>query len=270
MKILEKFSLKGKTALVTGAGSGIGRGYALALAEAGAKVALVDIVDTGIKNVKKEIENAGGKAIEVVADVTQKESIDKMIATIISSFGKLDIAVNNVGGSGKGGRVPPGDLPTSLRLTPQNFEGTYELTMKANFMCAQAEALQMMKQKKGKIIFTASISGTHGTVGGSIAYCSTKAGVIQMTKIFANELGKFGINVNSISPGVIETPMTEKSLESEAETKHLIGRTPMGWVGKPEDLQGTLVFLASDASNFVTGENIIVDGGFTLVPIHPK
>jgi NAD(P)-dependent dehydrogenase (short-subunit alcohol dehydrogenase family) len=193
-----------------------------------------------------------------------------MMATVLSSFGKLDIAVNNVGGSGKGGRTPPGDLTTSLRLTPQNLDGTYELTLKANFMCAQVEAMQMIKQKKGKIIFTASISGTHGTVGSSLAYCATKAGVIQMTKIFANELGKFGINVNSISPGVIDTPMTEKSLENEAETKHLIGRTPMGWVGKPEDLQGAAVFLASEASDFITGVNLVIDGGFTLVPIHPR
>lgn len=268
MGILDRFKLDGKAALVTGAGSGIGRGYALALADAGADVAVVDIDKANADKVAGEVKAKGRRAISIVADVTRKEGVDSMIGTVLKEFGKLDIAVNNVGGRGRGGQTPGGDIAPSLRHTEQNMDGTYELTIKANFMCARAEALQMMKQKKGKIIFTASISGTPGTVGGSIAYCTMKAGVIQMTKIFANELGEYGINVNSISPGVIQTRLTQRSLEDGVERKHLIDRTPMGWIGQPEDLQGAVVFLASEASDWMTGENLIVDGGFTLVPIH--
>ncbi len=268
MGILDKFKLDGKASLVTGAGSGIGRGYALALAEAGADVAVVDIDKASADKVAEEIKARGRRGLSIVADVTKKEGVDSMMNTVLKEFGRLDIAVNNVGGRGRGGPTPEGDIAPSLRHTEQNMDGTYELTIKANFMCAKAEALQMMKQKKGKIIFTASISGMSGTVGSSIAYCTMKAGVIQMTKIFANELGKYGINVNSISPGVIQTRLTERSLEDEVERRHLIDRTPMGWIGQPEDLQGAVVFLASEASDWITGENLVVDGGFTLVRIH--
>jgi len=274
MGILDRFRLDGKVALVAGAGSGIGRGYALALAEAGADVAMVDIEEERAHEVAEEVKAIGSQSVSLQADVSRNVDIAQMVGSVLKEFGKLDIGVNNAGISAG---ISAGKLPRSLGHTEEDWDWVYGLNLRGSFLCAKEEALSMMKQGKGKIIFTASISGIHGIIGSSVAYCATKAAVIQMTKILAYELGPSGITVNSISPGVTRTRMIEAGLKDPtrqdkvlADWKNIADRTPLGRMEMPEDLQGTLVYLASDASDYVTGINIVVDGGFTLFPIHTR
>ncbi|MDQ1279823.1 MAG: hypothetical protein QG670_1085 [Thermoproteota archaeon] len=252
MGILDKFKLDGKVALVTGGGQGIGRAFCLALAEAGADIAIVDIVEETAKKVAKEVEDLGRKSIVVKTNVMDRDQIDEMVLTITEKLGKLDIAVNNAGIGLPG---------TAEGMTRENWDRTLGIDLTGVFMCCQSEALQMMAQgTKGKIINVGSISGV--VANSNIAYGVSKAGVIMLTKRMAVEWGMYGINVNAISPSWCITPMTDRVPEATKQRwKEL---TPMGWAETPDDLLGTLVFLASDASDYVTGQNVIVDGGHLL------
>jgi gluconate 5-dehydrogenase len=249
--VLESFNLKNRVALVTGGGQGIGRGFCLALADAGADVVVVDINEQTAKSVALEVEAFGQRALPVKADVTDRNQVDEMILATVEKFGRLDIGVNNAG-IGRPGRAE------SMSLEDWNL--TIGVNLTGCFLCCQAEAQQMISQGKGKIINVASISGI--VANAVVAYVASKAAVIMMTKRMAAEWGKYGINVNCISPGWTLTPMTERvAAETKRRWKEL---TPLGRIGVPEDLYGALIFLASDASDFVTGQNIVVDGGHTL------
>ena len=261
MGILDQFKLDGKVALVTGAGQGIGRAYALALAEAGADVAVVDINEKTGRHVAREIEALGRRSVYVRADVTKPDEIEAMVVTTAAELGSLDIAVNNAWAGGRFIAPPP---PEEFPLDAWDF--TMSLLLRAVFVGCQAEAKAMRMRGRGKIINAASISATIANTG--VAYSAAKAGVVMLTRSLAAAWGKFNINVNCISPSYTLSPARRTDTKTDRDLMRSLH--PMGWYQRPDDLCGTLVYLASDASNYVTGRDIVVDGGHTLnVWLHP-
>ena len=254
MGILGSFKLDGRAALVTGAGQGIGRGYALALAEAGAHVAVLDINATTAETTATEIQESGKRALHFAGDATDVDDISSVIREIVSEWGRLDIGVNNVGGGG---------WVDAVDYTEETWDEAMSLNLKSVFMCAQQEFMAMRNNGAGSIINTASISGmivNRGTM--HAAYNTAKAGVIHLTRSLAVEWAEHGIRVNAIAPGNILTG-TEPP-EIKPWQKKWADMNPMGSLGEVTDLQGAIVFLASDASKFVTGHTLMVDGGYTL------
>lgn len=255
MSVLDLFKLDGKAALVTGAGQGIGRVYALALAEAGADVAVADLNERTGRLVAQEVAALGRRAAFVKADVTKTDEVESMVAAAERELGRLDIAVNNAWAGGRYLVNPPAE-----EFPVEDWDFTMNLAMRAIFLCCKAEARVMRKHGRGKIVNMASMSASIANAG--IAYCSAKAGVVMLTKRLAAEWGKYNINVNCISPSYTLSPARRRD---PRENRDLIRSLhPMGWHERPEDLCGTLVYLASDASNYVTGRDILVDGGHTL------
>lgn len=254
--ILDRFRLDGKAALVTGGGQGIGRGYAHALAEAGASVAIVDINPETVEQVAEEIRGLGRQSISVVADVTLTADTKRMVDTVVEEWGKLDIAVNNAGRT---------IWAKTEDMTEDEWDRVVDLNLKGVFLCVQAEARVMIPQKYGKIINTASMSGSVVNRPQSQAsYNASKAGVVHLTKSLAAEWAPHGIRVNSISPGYILTALVNKIPEVAQHLPFWTGLTPVGRLGQVEDLQGAIVFLASDASDFMTGHDLVIDGGYSV------
>jgi len=253
MADLSMFDLTGKKALVTGSAVGIGRACALALAQAGADVAIVDIDSkTGPKTVR-EIEALGRDSLFVTCDVTRKAQVQEMVKAVVGRFGRLDIGVNNAGIA---------ILGADEELDQTAWDKVIAVNLTGVFLCAQAEAQQMIRQKptEGKIINTASMSATIANCNAS--YDASKAGIVHMTRTLAAEWGRYNINVNCISPSYVLTPMHASTpLVVRQRIRDL---TPLGHVERPEDLYGAVVFLASAASNYVTGHDLMVDGGHTL------
>jgi len=253
MSDLSLFDLTGKKAFVTGAAAGIGRGCALALAKAGADVAIVDLNETaGLKTVA-EIRALGRDSLWVRCDVTQRDQVQEMVRRVAHHFGRLDIAVNNAG---------IGILGADETLEQADWDKVIAVNLTGVFLCAQAEAQQMLRQTPvaGKIINIASMSATIANCNAS--YDASKAGVVHMTKTLAAEWGRYNINVNCISPSYLLTPMHASTpLVVRQRIREL---TPLGHVQRPEDLHGAVIFLASAASHYVTGHDLMVDGGHTL------
>jgi NAD(P)-dependent dehydrogenase (short-subunit alcohol dehydrogenase family) len=253
--ILDSFKLDGKAALVTGAGQGIGRAYALALAEAGADVAIADFNEKTGQAVAAEVSALGRRSVFVKTDVTKPDEIEAMVSAAEEAFGGLDIAVNNAWAGGRWIVAPPAeDFPL------EDWDFIMSLALRATFVGCKAEAKAMMKRGRGKIINMASMSATIANAG--LAYCSAKAGVVMLTKRLAVEWGKYNINVNCISPSYTLSPARRRDSKEDRDLMRSLH--PMGWYERPEDLCGTLIYLASDASNYVTGRDMIVDGGHTL------
>jgi NAD(P)-dependent dehydrogenase (short-subunit alcohol dehydrogenase family) len=254
--ILDRFKLDGKTALVTGGGQGIGRGYAHALAEAGASVAIVDINPDTAQQVSEEIRGLGQRSISVVADVTVADDTEQMVETVVDEWGKLDIAVNNAGRT---------MWEKTEYIAEEDWDKVLNLNLKGVFLCAQAEAKAMIPRKYGKIINTASMSGSVvNRPQNQASYNASKAGVVHLTKSLAAEWAPHGIRVNSISPGYIRTALVNKIPEVAQHLPFWTELTPVGRLGQVEDLQGAIVFLASDASDFMTGHDLVIDGGYTV------
>lgn len=255
MGILDRFKLDGKVALVTGGGQGIGQGFAHALAEAGASVAVVDINPTTAKQVAGEIEKIGQQAMAIVADVTLSDDVKRMVDMVISKWGKLDIAVNNAGCV---------LWESAENVKEADWDKVIDLNLKGVFLCAQAEARVMIPQRYGKIINTASMSATIvNRPQKQASYNASKAGVVQLTKSLASEWAPYGIRVNSISPGYTITPLS--TAPAVAELKPFWTElTPLGRLGQVDDLIGAIVYLASSASDFMTGHDLIIDGGYTI------
>jgi NAD(P)-dependent dehydrogenase (short-subunit alcohol dehydrogenase family) len=254
MSDLSMFDLTGKNALVTGGSVGIGRACATALAMGGANVAIVDLDDTVGLKAAASIKAKGVDSLFVRCDVADKQQVQEMTDAVVKRFGRLDIGINNAGFG-----IKPGDSET---LKQSEWDRVMGVNLTGVFLCAQAQGQHMIKQSPsgGKIINTASMYGV--IAGGNCSYNAAKAGVIHLTKSLAAEWGQFNINVNCTSPSWTMTPgMINTPLELRARMREV---TPMGHLQRPEDLYGAVLYLASKASNFVTGHNLIVDGGHTL------
>lgn len=246
--------LKNKTAIVTGAGSGIGRAIALLFSKEGAKVVVADWSEKGGGETAEQIKKKGGEVIFVKTDVSKSGDIDKMVKACLKEFGQVDILVNNAG-IHKGAPLD--------ETNEKDWDKIIDVDLKGVFLGSKKVVPEMIKRGKGKIINTASIAGMVGFSEMS-AYCAAKGGVISLTKEMALELASKKINVNCISPGVIKTPMSEKILKDPAVKKNMKASTPYPRLGEPEDIAHAALYLASDESDFVTGENLVVDGGWTV------
>lgn len=253
MGVLDRFALTGRRALVTGGGQGIGKAFALALAEAGASVAVVDINLATATETAEEARAVGVAAMAIEADVTQRASVQGMIAEIVGAWGGLDIGVNNAGI----GRWANGE-----EMAEADWDAVMDLNLKGVFLCCQAEGRLMLAQGYGKIINTASMSARIvNRPQNQVAYNASKAGVVHLTRSLACEWAARGVRVNCISPGYTRTPLV-------GQVEHLVPTwlkdVPMGRMAETSDLQGALIYLASAASDYVTGHDLVVDGGFTL------
>jgi NAD(P)-dependent dehydrogenase (short-subunit alcohol dehydrogenase family) len=257
---LSLFDLRGKAALVTGAAVGIGRACATALSMAGAGIAVVDVDERVGDKTVSTLQQQGVDALFIKCDVTNEEQVQAAINATVSRFGRLDIAVNSAGTVAAG---------TDLEQSKCDWDRVIDLNLTALWSCARAQARQMARQfpSEGKIINIGSMWGTAAGSNGS--YCASKAGVIHLSKALAVQWGGYNINVNCISPSWIMTPLFMKSALAPDEFRRRVREvTPLGHMQRPEDLFGAVVFLASSASNYVTGLNLIVDGGHTLNTWH--
>jgi 3-oxoacyl-[acyl-carrier protein] reductase len=249
--------LSGKTALVTGASSGIGLATAIALAECGANVSVnFHRNETGAEKARSAIIANGGKAITIQADVTRPADVQALVARTVDEFGPIDILVNNAGSLVERLRI--------LELTEERWDEVVNLNLKSIFLCSKAVAASMMERKTGTIINVSSIAGRNGGALGSIHYSTAKAGVIAFTKGLAKELGAFGVRVNADSPGVIDTPFHEQFSTADM-MKAYVGMIPLGRVGTSEEVGKVVAFLASDAASFITGETIEINGGMLML-----
>lgn len=247
--------LKGKVAIVTGARRGMGKSHALVLAKAGAKVVVSDISQEECEIVVEEIKKGKGEALAIKCDVSQKAEVDEMVRKTIDEFGRVDILVNNAGIC---------QFKPFLDLTEDDWDRTININLKGYFLCAQAAAKEMVKQKSGVIVNIASIAmGQVGVGFPTLAhYCASKGGIIGMTETMALELAPHGIRVNAISPGAIETPMIDP-LKSDPKTMEgTLARVPLHRTGKPEEVSNLVLFLASDNSSYMTGSTVVIDGGW--------
>jgi len=249
------FSLKDKVAIVTGARRGMGRTHAIALAKAGAKVIVSDISLEDCEKVVKEIEKAGGKALAVKCNVSEKEEVADLIKKTVKEWGKIDILVNNAGIC---------QFKPFLELTEEDWDRTIDINLKGYFLCAQAAAKEMVKQKSGVIINIASVAmGQVGVGFNNLAhYCASKGGIAGMTEALALELGSYNIRVNAISPGMIDTPMIADFKGDPKTLEATLARVPLGRMGKPEEVSNLVLFLASGESSYITGSTIVIDGGW--------
>lgn len=255
--ILERFTLHGRVALVTGGGQGIGRAFAHALGEAGAAVAVADIKGELAEEVAGELAKKGIDALAVAADVTKVDEIQKMVDAVIGKWGKLTIAVNNAG---------IGDWTNAEDVSEENWDRISNLNLRGVFFCARAAGRVMLEAGYGKIINTASISGSiSNTPQNQVVYNTTKAGVMHMTRSLAAEWAPRGVRVNSISPGYTRTKLLDDLVATPLGQKTLpqwISRIPQGELLEVTDLQGAVVYLASEVSDFMTGHDMIIDGGY--------
>ena len=250
MRILDKFRLDGRVALVTGASRGLGQGMAVALAEAGADVVAVDIGDSA--ETCNCIRRTGRRCETVEASVAEAGAGQLLVDRTLAAFGRLDIVVNNAGIIR---RAP------LLEFTEQDWDDVMDVNIKAVFLLSQAAARVMVKQGWGRIINIASMLSFQGGIRVP-SYTSSKSAVMGLTRLMACELGPHGININAIAPGYMATENTRALREDRERSKAILERIPMGRWGTPEDLQGIVVFLASDASAYINGYTIAVDGGW--------
>jgi NAD(P)-dependent dehydrogenase (short-subunit alcohol dehydrogenase family) len=253
MSVLDLFDLHGKRALVTGASSGIGKRVAMAYVEAGAQVALAARRAEALETVADEVAAAGGRALPISCDVTQPEQVTRMLDQVIAEMGGIDIAVCNAGII----TVTP-----MLDMPPEEFQSIQDTNVTGVFLTAQAAAKAMVRQGQGGVIInTASMSGHIINIPQQVGhYCASKAAVIHLTKAMAVELAPHKIRVNSVSPGYILTELVEPYSEYHSLWEPKI---PLGRLGRPEELTGLYLYLASEASSYMTGSDIVIDGGYT-------
>ncbi len=245
--------LKDKIAIITGAGSGIGRAAALAFACEGAKVVVADWGEETGQETVALIQKQGGEALFVKVDVGNSSDVENMVKQCLAAYGQVDILFNNAG------IIKMGALHETAEA---DWDQVINVNLKGVFLCSKAVLPQMIKQGKGKIVNTASIAGLVGfdQLG---PYCASKGGIIALTREMAIEYAPKKINVNCIAPGVIKTAMTKDMLNDPAAAQGLAANTPYPRLGEPEDIAMAAVYLASDESDFVTGEVLVVDGGWT-------
>jgi NAD(P)-dependent dehydrogenase (short-subunit alcohol dehydrogenase family) len=247
------FDLTGRIALVTGAGRGLGRTMALALAAAGADLALVSRTRAELDTLAREIRGLGRRAGVFTVDITDEEAVEQMVKDVIRELGGLHILVNN---AGINIRKPV------LELSLEEYERVLDTNLKGYFLCARAAGRHLVAQGSGKVINISSIMG-HVVLPTQAAYASSKGAIEQLTKVLAVEWATSGVQVNALAPTYFETELTRPLFDDPERKAFISGRTPMGRWGQPHELAGGVIFLASDASNFVTGQSILVDGGWT-------
>jgi len=248
--------LSGKVAIITGAASGIGRATSLALAESGTAVAInYKRNEKDAELLRKQIVSGGGRAIAVQADVTIAADVEALVGRTSEEFGPVDILVNNAGSLIERLRI--------LDLTEERWDEVMDLNLKSAFLCSKAVAPSMIERKRGSIINLSSIAGRNGGALGSIHYSTAKGGLITFTKGLAKELAPFGVRVNAVSPGVIDTPYHEQ-FSSPEMMKSYVNAIPLGRVGRPEEVAKVIAFLASDAASYLAGETIEINGGMFM------
>ena len=250
------FDLTGKIAIVTGGAGGLGRPISLGLAQAGASVVVDDLASAHPEAVAKDIEALGGKALAVSADVTSASAMKDMVDQVMKEFGKIDILVNV---AGINARFSAEEMP------PEEFEKVVRFNIVGTFVPCQAVGRVMIEQKRGKIINMGSVRGSVAPSIGGTAYASSKGGVHQLTRTLAAEWAKYGINVNGIAPALVMTAMTKDFLSQPEIYSKMTADIPLSRLGNPEDIVGPTVLLASDESDFMTGQIIYVDGGLSAV-----
>jgi 3-oxoacyl-[acyl-carrier protein] reductase len=248
--------LKDKVALVTGSSRGVGRAVALAYGKEGAKVVVnYTSSERAAMEVVEAIESMGSKAIAVKADVARKADAEQLVLSGLEAFGRLDILVNNAG------FTRPALM---LKMAEDQWDQVVDIHLKGAFLCAQAAGLQMKEQNCGKIINVTSVAGLVGTVG-QINYSAAKGGVISMTKSMARELARYNVCANVISLGIVATDMTEKIRSDEKLKDIYMNRILLKRFAEPDDISPAFVFLASDESNYITGQLLCVDGGYGMI-----
>lgn len=247
-------NLEGKVAIVTGARRGIGKAIALELASRGAKVTVSDIDEAECQAVVDEIKKMGSEGLAVKCDVSKEQEVEQLIEKTVSTLGGLDIMVNNAGIV---------EFKPIADMSESDWQKTLDIDLKGVFLCSKAAAKKMTEQKSGKIVNTASIAAKIGYPQIS-QYCAAKAGVCGFTRALAVELAPSGINVNTVLPGVIDTPMAASIKSDPEQLKAILAKIPKGRVGKPEDIAHAVAFLSSDEADYITGAEIVVDGGWTI------
>jgi NAD(P)-dependent dehydrogenase (short-subunit alcohol dehydrogenase family) len=246
------FDLGGKVAIVTGAGAGLGKAMALGLAQAGADVAICARTVEKIEAVAEEIRSSGSKALAVSTDVREGEQIAGMITKVVEAFGGIDILINNAGGHFE---------KHALELSERGWEAIIKENLTSVFLFSQAVGKIMQRQKSGSIINLSSVAGS-GSYSINASYGAAKAGIISLTQTLAVALAPYNVRVNAIVPGLMATEAVMPFYNSRPE---MLAKVPLGRYGEPEEVVGAVVFLASDASTYVTGSSIVVDGGLTCV-----
>lgn len=252
---MKLFDLTGKTALITGGGRGIGKSIATALAEAGADIIVASRTEAELKEVCSEIEkDYGRKAYYKTVDVTRQDSVEELVEFAIEKAENIDILVNGAGTNVR---------KTLVDLEEKDWDFVMDVNLKSVYLVSQQVLQHMIEKRSGKIINIASLTSELGFPNMPV-YAASKGGVSQLTKAMAVEYAEYGIYANAIGPGYFKTEMTKVLFEDEARVEWMKSRIPLGRVGNLEDLQGTAIFLASEASNYITGQTIYVDGGWLI------
>jgi gluconate 5-dehydrogenase len=253
LKMKDLFDLSGKVAVVTGASRGLGQYFATALAKAGADLVITSRKLSALTEFKREIESLGRKALPVQLDVLSLSDIENMVCVAVKEYGKIDILVNN---AGMNIRKP------STEVTCQDWDAILDTNLKGSFFCAQAVAKEMIKKRYGRIINIGSCTCVFG-MEGIAAYSAGRGAILSVTRSLAAEWGKYGITVNVLAPGWFKTAQNAVLYENKEWVDYITSRIPLNRVGQPHDLDGAVVFLASDASEYITGQMLLIDGGFT-------
>ncbi len=247
--------VSGKVAIVTGATRGIGQAIAQAYAAAGIKVAVVSRSAADCEQAAQSINETGGDAMAASCDVTQVAAFRNVVEQVVEHWGRLDIMVNNAGTA---------ITCKAIDLSEAEWDRVVDLDLKSVFFCAQSAARLMIPQQSGKIINVASILGLVGA-NGLIPYCAAKGGVVNLSRALASEWARYGIQVNSLCPGYVITDINRDKLSDEKTQAALLAKTPAGRLGQVGDMTGAALFLASSASDYMTGQSLTVDGGWTAI-----
>ena len=254
---ISSFSLTDRIAIVTGGGTGIGRSIALEFAEFGADVVVSSRKLENLEKVADEVKALGRQSLAIAADVTKKTDVDHLVQRTMEKFGRIDILVNNAGVSTK----VPGKLVPIIDVAEDEWDLIIDTNLKSSYYCCQAVGKQMIEQQTGNIINITSGDGKRVSGGLGTSYNVAKAGVIMLTQCLAWDLGKHNIRINSIAPGFTKTQMVQPLLSNPELLKMIESRRPLGRIGEPDEIASTALFLASDASSYITGQTINACGG---------